>query len=526
MPGGSTQQQNQNQIQNQNLSGTNLGNQSFAQSQTGAVNPWAPTQGLLKNILAQLGGQSTAVTPEQTAAANALWTGASGIQNFMPQANTLAGNLFGATATNAPIMSNAYGAYTGELQPYLSASYLNPMSNPYLGQALATTNQDITNQINSQFAAAGRDLSPANTQALARGLSQGEAGLLTGQYNTNVANQLGAAGSAFGAGGTTAEGLTGLQQTALTNQLQGAGLAGQLPTLAAAPGMGMLNAANVQQQLPYQNIGLLQSLVQPLAGLGRQTYGTTTGTGTSSDLFNQAGTGISSGQGVTQQQTSPISNIIGGGLGALGLLGGTGAFGSQGWLSNIFSDARVKDNIQPVGMLFDGTPVHSFQYKGDPTPRIGLIAQEVEQRQPDAVTEVGGPGGIKALDYGKATARARSIGGMLTGLIGAGPRPADWANRNPGAQQAENDLEARATRAATAMAMGPINVAKQIMAESENMRTGGGYNPAPVVGAAGTAYGMLGMPALAARGAINPAIVAAMRAAQAGGRAVGPQAGQ
>jgi hypothetical protein len=69
------------------------------------------------------------------------------------------------------------------------------------------------------------------------------------------------------------------------------------------------------------------------------------------------------------------------------------------------SDARVKDNIAPIGILFDGTPVYSFNYIGDRTPRMGLIAQDVERRRPDAVGSVGG---VKAVDYGKATQRARS----------------------------------------------------------------------------------------------------------------------
>ncbi len=42
-------------------------------------------------------------------------------------------------------------------------------------------------------------------------------------------------------------------------------------------------------------------------------------------------------------------------------------------------------------------------------PRIGLIAQDIEQRRPDAVQEFPGTD-IKMVDYGKATERARMIG--------------------------------------------------------------------------------------------------------------------
>ena len=72
-----------------------------------------------------------------------------------------------------------------------------------------TITSDISNQVNSEFAGAGRDLSGLNQQTLARGLSQGLAAPLLGQYNTDVQNQLAAANSLYGAGNTTAGALTG-----------------------------------------------------------------------------------------------------------------------------------------------------------------------------------------------------------------------------------------------------------------------------------------------------------------------------
>jgi hypothetical protein len=68
--------------------------------------------------------------------------------------------------------------------------------------------------------------------ALARGLAQGEGGLIANQYNADAARALGAAGTLYNAGNTTAGTLSGLNQTALGNELQGAGLAGQIPALA------------------------------------------------------------------------------------------------------------------------------------------------------------------------------------------------------------------------------------------------------------------------------------------------------
>jgi len=49
------------------------------------------------------------------------------------------------------------------------------------------------------------------------------------------------------------------------------------------------------------------------------------------------------------------------------------------------SDRRLKDNIEPIGKLFDGQNVYRYNFKGDDKKQIGLMAQEVEKRYPDAV---------------------------------------------------------------------------------------------------------------------------------------------
>ncbi len=66
----------------------------------------------------------------------------------------------------------------------------------------------------------------------------------------------------------------------------------------------------------------------------------------------------------------------------------------------MFSDERLKENIEPIGELYDGTGIFRYNYLWDKAPRIGVMAQEVEQTRPDAVTEIGG---FKAVDYSKAT---------------------------------------------------------------------------------------------------------------------------
>jgi hypothetical protein len=70
----------------------------------------------------------------------------------------------------------------------------------------------------------------------------------------------------------------------------------------------------------------------------------------------------------------------------------------------LFSDERLKQDVEPVGALNDGQTVYRYRYRGDPRTRIGLLAQEVERVRPGAVARH--PSGYRMVDYGRATARA------------------------------------------------------------------------------------------------------------------------
>ena len=69
-------------------------------------------------------------------------------------------------------------------------------------------------------------------------------------------------------------------------------------------------------------------------------------------------------------------------------------------IAAMFSDARIKENIEPDGTHRSGIreyKVYNYNYIGDDTPRRGVMAQEVELINPDAVGEIDG---IKFVDYG------------------------------------------------------------------------------------------------------------------------------
>lgn len=82
-----------------------------------------------------------------------------------------------------------------------------------------------------------------------------------------------------------------------------------------------------------------------------------------------------------------------------GLFGLAGSLGGAAIKAGAFSDVRVKENISRVGTLDNGLPVYAYNYVwGGPT-HIGVMAQDVERVNPEAVGSVHG---IKTVDYGKA----------------------------------------------------------------------------------------------------------------------------
>lgn len=69
-------------------------------------------------------------------------------------------------------------------------------------------------------------------------------------------------------------------------------------------------------------------------------------------------------------------------------------------VASMASDERVKEDIEEVGKLDNGLTVYRYRYKGDPRFQIGVMAQDVEKREPDAVGSIFG---VKHVDYLQAT---------------------------------------------------------------------------------------------------------------------------
>lgn len=224
------------------------------------------------------------------------------------------------------------------------------------------------------------------------------------------------------------QGLAGTTYNNYVNQLQPfLGASQNAASGIANVNTGLGNATAGQ----YGNLG--NSLATNSANLGNATAGAYAGLGNATaGQYNQlaqmgwnkeTGIGNANANADLAKYTASgnIWNAIGslGGMGTSGggTLGGNAVSGAGSALSSgasalmsMFSDERLKDDIEPVGELYDGTNIYRYRYKGDPMMRIGVMAQEVEQTNPDAVTEIGG---YKAVDYGRATQYASELSRFL-----------------------------------------------------------------------------------------------------------------
>lgn len=275
--------------------------QTQTQSQT---SPWSPAQPVLQDILSGIQNQVPnyqANGAEQNALTN-LQNNTAALPNFAPQAGNVTGQFLNGDPTG--LLNSGLTNYTNTLNP-IATGNLDPTQTPGIQNLLSTIRNDVSNSVNSQFAGAGRDLSGLNQQALARGISQGEAQPLLNQYNQNIQNALQAAGGIQSATSNTANAITG-------NQAQGFNLASALPTLAAGGPTANLSALQQSQSFPLQNLGMLANLTVPIAGLGGQQTGSSYGRGTSSP------NPLSYFMGGSNSAATGVTGALGTGLGILG----------------------------------------------------------------------------------------------------------------------------------------------------------------------------------------------------------------
>jgi hypothetical protein len=258
------------------------GESKTTQTQNSTTNPWAPAQPALQGILGQLQGNlnNTGLTGAETGAINTLEQNAGTANQYAPAIQGYAKDLLsgGGALNQQGAINQNYQDYQKATQPLASNTNYNPYDTPGFKDALSTTIADITNSTNGQFAAAGRDFSGANSQALGRGIMQGVAPTIAQQYNQNIQNQQGAAGNLYNAGNMNAGLLVRSSAAIFAEPGAGVGAAGAANDANNAGANATLAAEAARRGIPVQALGLLAQIGIPIAGLGGQSTGTSSGT--------------------------------------------------------------------------------------------------------------------------------------------------------------------------------------------------------------------------------------------------------
>lgn len=328
-------------------------------------------------------------------------------QGLIPQAQGVTNNLVNnpgipswlqgaqdASSMGAMGANNAFGAGGGlmSLGSNIAGTAFDPQNALY-----GRTVQQLQDQTRAGEAARGIAMTPYGAGLENQALSNFNIDWNNNQLNRQIMGGQ-AAGSLIGQGAGLQAGAPGQLYSSSslpyqTNLNIGQGQFGALSNLG---GFGQQGSQIPQQQVAdYLNyLGW---------GTGAQNAGNSAALGGFNAALNQ------NNQAFNQQ-----GSIFGGIGKALGGLWGTSMPGGSTLGGTLLaglglSDERLKEDIHEVGRMHDGLPVYSYRYRGDPTPRMGLMAQDVEKVRPDAVHDIGG---FKAVDYGKATEWSRGIAAL------------------------------------------------------------------------------------------------------------------
>lgn len=76
----------------------------------------------------------------------------------------------------------------------------------------------------------------------------------------------------------------------------------------------------------------------------------------------------------------------------------TNFLGSAITAAAMLSDRRAKTDVKRIGKLDSGVGIYSYRYKGSDAPQVGVMAQEVEKKRPDAMGPRT-PEGFRTVNY-------------------------------------------------------------------------------------------------------------------------------
>lgn len=419
---------------------------------TGAANSWSPYFGQATSTLGQglgLAGQSLGAGQAAGVGLAGTSLGLTGQTAAQSQPyNTAAGGLFGSAYTGAqPYNTAASGlalAGTNAVNPSaLTPGAIQSYESPYNTDVVNATVAQLRNQFGQQKQGLtgsqilngtfGSDRGGVGQSVLANQQNLALGQTVSGLENQNYSQALGAAQQQQGVGLGAAQANRAALQTG-AGQIQGIGqqIYGQgTGTGTAEQGLG--------NQVYSQGLGLANQYLNTgntLFNQGNTAAGTQGGLATSGaaayqglgtgDLTNQLTQGQAAiGAGTVPQQTQQaqdtaqynqflqqqgypfqVAQFLAGIAEGTGALSGstTTSSGTSGGTSfqpqPFFSDERLKENVRVIGATRDGIPIVSYRYKGQPHTHIGMLAQDVEEKRPEAV---GMDQGYKTVDYDAAT---------------------------------------------------------------------------------------------------------------------------
>lgn len=262
------------------------GTSTSKSTQTSQLAPYEPASGSLNGILGGLGNlvpQAGTLSSGQQGAINQVVSNSNSQPNYNPSIASGTTGLLnggGAQSNDGAISSNLGMLQNGIVGQ--TASGANIGNNTALKAQLDTAAADTSQGINSQWAAAGRDGSPGNAQAVARGVAQAQAPIIAAQYNTDTTNALNAANTLYGAGNTTYGMLNGNQATANSNFTNGIGAVSSGLTAENAAPTATINALAQQFNIPASQLSTLLGSISPVAA----QFGTNNGSSTSESTMS------------------------------------------------------------------------------------------------------------------------------------------------------------------------------------------------------------------------------------------------
>lgn len=142
----------------------------------------------------------------------------------------------------------------------------------------------------------------------------------------------------------------------------------------------------LQRTQPLQELNALRTGASP-----QLPSFPSTNVGANAQGANLLGAAQATGQGQNDIYNSQVGTYNSG-------IGALGSVGSASLMALLMSDIRLKEDIRRIGKTDSGLPIYVYRYKGGLQYHMGVMAQEVEKVQPEAVFQLAD--GFKAVHYG------------------------------------------------------------------------------------------------------------------------------